>query len=953
MLLTRRSSVCVWLFLAVLASTLSLSAQIAPGSAAAALQPIAQANRVSAKANLAAQVRLTGHIPSWATAERQTATAVDLSTPSHVSLVLRRDAAVEAAFEKLISDQQNPSSPLYHHWLTPQQVGDLYGPTQSDLDAIISWATSQGLTLVSVQPNRVRIDFTGSLAVIANAFHTSFANFNLGDRTRLSAISEPSIPLAFSTVIQAVHGLTEVHYEPQSKVSLHQMPAAGLQPEVGFGSSGNFILPNDFAVIYDIASVYSGGNKGATIGSNAQHVAIIGRSRVSAADISNYETLAGLPTNQPNVVLAGADPGSSNVADAQEATLDVDRVIGTAPGVQADLVISADTSTQDGIDIAIDYNINTLHDPIMTISFGSCEAANGQKNTVALNAAFQTAMAEGIATFISSGDNGAAGCDTSFAAAPTSQSASINALCASGYVTCVGGTEFNDTVNPSTYWSSTNSSSGDESALSYIPEGAWNESTIYNSSGVATGYQVAAGSGGESVYISKPSWQTGTGVPSGTFRYVPDVSFSAADHDGYLACFAANGGSCVATSTGTQYAVFSGTSATAPAMAGIAALLNTKLGSPQGNISPLLYSIAASSPSAFHDATVATSGVTNCTTTTPSMCNNSTPGPTTLTGGLAGYELTTGYDEATGLGSLDVAKFLTAAATTTTTPVATTLALTTVSPNPANVNQSVTLTATLTPSSTSAGAATGTVQFSSNGSAIDSPVTISSNVATLTQSFATAGTYSITAVYSGDTNYASSTASAVSLVVNPVVTGSFTLSASPTTMTLAPGATTGNTDTITVTSTNGFTGTVALTCSVVFTGSGTASQPPTCPSPASVALTASGKGTSVITINTQVETVCGVPVSQTFAPATGIFLAGLSLLLWPLRKRKTWRALAMVVLVAGSLTWITGCGGNKTSGGGATCNVATPATTPGTYTVTITGTSGTTTAKTTFTLTVS
>ncbi|HEY1745018.1 MAG TPA: protease pro-enzyme activation domain-containing protein [Granulicella sp.] len=955
MSIVRRSGVRSWLFLAALVSTLSLplSGQTAQSSAVAALRPIAQANRVAAQANLVTQVRLTGHIPGWATAERQTATAVDLSAPTHVSLLLRRDAAVEAAFEQLLADQQNPSSPLYHHWLTPQQVGDLYGPTQSDLDAITSWATSQGLTLVSVQPNRVKVDFTGSIAVIANAFHTSFANFNLGGRTRLSAISEPSIPLALSSVIQSVHGLTEVHYEPQSKISLHQLPAAGLQPQVSLGSSGNFILPNDFAVIYDIASVYSGGNTGATIGSNVQRIAIIDRSRVSTADITNYETLAGLPTNQPNVVLAGADPGSSNVADAQEATLDVDRVIGTAPGVQADLVISADTSTQDGVDIAIDYNINTLRDPIMTISFGSCEAANGQANTAALNSAFQTALAVGIATFVSAGDNGAAGCDNSFVAAPTSQSVSINSLCASGYVTCVGGTEFNDAANPSTYWSSKNSGSGNESALSYIPEGAWNESTVYNSSGVVVGYQVAAGSGGESIYISKPSWQTGTGVPSGAFRYVPDVSFSAADHDGYLACFAAAGESCVATSSGTSYALFSGTSATAPSMAGIAALLNTKLGSAQGNLNPLLYSVATSTPSAFHDATVATSGVTNCNTATPSICNNSTPGPTTLTGGLAGYQLTAGYDEATGLGSLDVAKFLAAAATPTTTPVSTTLAVTTVSPNPASVNQSITLTATLTPSSTTAGAATGTVQFSANGSAIGSPVTISSNVATLPQAFTTAGTYSITAVYSGDTNYATSTAAAVSLVVNPVVTGSFTLTPSPTTMTLAPGATSSNTDTITLASINGFAGTVSLTCIITFTGSGTASLPPTCsPSSASVTLAANGKGSSTFTIVTQASTSGCTTASLSYRGPVGMMLAGILLLVLPIRRRKAVRALTMVLLLTGGLALTSGCG--KSSSGGTVCpTYVTAGTTPGTYTVTVTGTSGSTTQTTTFTLTIS
>lgn len=205
-----------------------LEAQTAANSAAAALQPMAQANRVSAQASLSQQTKLTGHIPAWATAARQTATPVDLSAPMNISLVLRRDPSVEAAFEKLLADQQNPASPHYHQWLTPQQIGTLYGPTQSDLDAITSWATGQGLKLVSVQPNRVIVALTGSTAAVASVFRTSFANFDLGSETRFSAISEPSIPVAFSAVIQSVHGLTQARYVPQSKASVGQLPAAGL-----------------------------------------------------------------------------------------------------------------------------------------------------------------------------------------------------------------------------------------------------------------------------------------------------------------------------------------------------------------------------------------------------------------------------------------------------------------------------------------------------------------------------------------------------------------------------------------------------------------------------------------------------------------------------------------------------------------------------------------------------
>jgi len=812
-------------------------AQVPAASPIAALRPAAQADRIAPSANLGSQTQLTGHIPAWATVDRQTATSVDLATPVHISLVLRRAPAVEAALDQLLTAQQTPGSPFYHQWLTPEQIGALYGPTPSDLSAITSWATAQGLTLAAIQPNRIILEFTGSLATVASAFHTSFANFNLAGQSRLSAIAEPSVPSAFTPVIQSIHGLSQPHSVPQSNMTLRPIPAAGQQPYVTFSDGSHLILPNDFAVLYDIASVYNGGNKGATIGSQAQHIAIIGRSRVAAADITNYETDAALPSIQPNVILAGNDPGSSNVDDAGEATLDVERVIGTAPGAVPDLVIAADTKTDDGVDIATAYNINTQRDPIMTISFGSCEAANGVQETDFLNSEFQTAAGEGISTFVSAGDSGAASCDTSFTTAPSTQSRGISALCASTYVTCVGGTEFNDTANPSLYWSATNAS-GLESALQYIPEGAWNEPTTVNGNN-QTVLQIAAGGGGASIYIAKPSWQSVVGVPADGARDVPDVAFTSADHDGYMGCFAAGGGDCV-----KFVSVFSGTSAAAPSMAAIAALLNTKAGAAQGNLNPLLYSVATATPSAFHDVTIASSGVTNCTTATPSMCNNSTPGPSTLTGGLAGFAVTTGYDQATGLGSLDVAKFLNAAVVSAVT---TSLSVT-ATPNPAVTNQTVTLTATLTPG-TSSSTPTGTVQFYANNSAIGSAITLSSNIATTNYSFPTSGTYAITAIYSGDTHFATSTAAAVSLVVN---TPAFTVTPATITYNLVSGATTGNTDALTIVSTGTFAGTVTLSC-VVTSVSGTAAG--TCSlTPPTVTLTSGSTSASTLRITTTVGT---------------------------------------------------------------------------------------------------
>jgi pseudomonalisin len=820
-----------------------MSAQSGPGTMAA-LQPTQQADRVHRDADFSTLAPLTQRLPGWAKVG-SSAQATDLGATIEVSVLLSREASAQAAFDQMLANQENPNSAFYHKWLTAEQVGALYGPTANDLSAVTSWLASQGLKVDSVSPNGLIVRASGSMAAVGGAFHTSFGMFDLDGRQRLSATTAPLIPAALGTIIRSVHGLTQTQYQPQSRSLLRRLPA-GMKPQVDLGSGLYAVLPNDFSVIYDIASVYAGGNQGAKIGTKAQRIAIIGKSRIVASDISNYENLAGLPSEQPTVVLAGTDPGiatGSNVGYASEATLDVDRVIGTAPGAQADLLISADTNTNDGVDIAIAYNINTLRDPVMSISFGSCEAQNGSAETDYLNSQFETAASEGISTFVSSDDSGVAGCDTPFSpvtAAETPQVASINVLCSSGYVTCVGGTEFNDEVTPSLYWASSNANNGYESALSYIPEGAWNESSTVNSSG-ATVYQVAAGGGGVSSYIAKPSWQTGAGVLADGFRDVPDVSFTAADHDGYLGCFAAGGGSCVSSPSGTQITVFSGTSAAAPGMAGIAALLNTQMGEAQGNINPLLYRLAGSTPGAFHDVTLASSGASGCVAASPSMCNNSTPGVGTLTGGLAGYLVGVGYDRATGLGSLDVGNFLAAA---------------------------------------------------SGGS-----------------------------VGGGGT------------------TGSFTLTASPAMVSVTPVANTTTTSTWALTgqSMSGFAGTVVLSCSVT----PVTAQPPTCAvSPVTLNLAEGGTGTATISVTSAgpYNNCLTNSAANGTKSLGGAALAGLLVLLIPVRRRKLLRGVVLVGVLGLGLGLLSGCAAGVT----VVCsNVESAGTTAGTYTVTVTGTSGT------------
>jgi subtilase family serine protease len=180
----------------------------------------------------------------------------------------------------------------------------------------------------------------------------------------------------------------------------------------------------------------------------------------------------------------------------------------------------------------------------------------------------------------------------------------------------VGGTEFADS-NSSLYWSGSNVAGTESSALSYIPEVAWNES------GAEAGLWSTGG--GASLIYTKPAWQLGTGVPRDGKRDVPDVSLTAASHDGYL--IYQNGG----------LYVVGGTSAASPSFAGLMALIVQNSRSRQGNPNPVLYSLAAKQraggAAVFHDITIG---------------NNSVPGQT-------GFNAAEGYDRATGLGSVNAA----------------------------------------------------------------------------------------------------------------------------------------------------------------------------------------------------------------------------------------------------------------------------------------------------------
>ncbi len=822
----------------------AIDSLVTVGLFAACAAAFAQApERIAQSVNLARLQVLADHHPLWANAHDDAGVAPADLQLNQLELVLKRSPEQERAFQQLLADQQNPASPNFHHWLTPQQVGERYGLSDHDLAALRAWLESQGLNVNWVAPGRDFIGFGGSTADVARAFHTQMHYYNVAGKRRLSVASDPMIPAALAPAIAAVRGLYDIQDRPAHLVSQEQ--------STEFSEGGNrFLAPGDFATIYDLPANLSGA--GVTIG-------IVGWSFVDFTDLDHFRQFTGSSFADPSEVVpaafGGVNPGTpytapqscSNCMSGQsEATLDVTRAGSVAQDANLLLVASSPSGANDGIGAAAQYLIQTTPVPaqIVNISFSDCESDAGPSGVSYWDHLFEQAAAEGISVFVSSGDSGAAGCDVSFATPPASPGAiSPNYLCASSYATCVGGTDFNDATNADEYWSGANGSRLG-SALSYIPEGAWNEPLTPSST-----TQAAASGGGVSNYIAIPSWQKGTvGVPAANAgRYTPDLAFSASCREAYFGCLAAAGGSCVEDASGNYtFVTFCGTSTAAPGMAGIAALLDQAMGGQaQGDLNPRFYAMQSATPSVFHDITLASSGVSGCSLTVPSLCNNSMAAPGGLNGGQAGYLVGTGYDEVTGLGSLDVRAWIEG--------------------------------------------------FSASQPATSNPQ-------------------------------------------NP----SFNVTGTP--VTVISGASSGNTSTITVTPLAGFTGTVILAANITSKPAGAQNLPALSFGRAeSVTLSSANPATATLTVSTTPQNEVSAPASR--APLFGLQTEAGSalaciLLLWVPGWRR-WRNLtaAMVLLVTLAMA-TTGCAASLHN---AVAGVETATgTTAGSYTITVTATSGTT-----------
>lgn len=744
------------------------------------------------------------------------------------AITFRLSAAQQSELDQLLREQQDPKSPNYHRWITPDQYAVRFGMSPNDLAKVSSWLQSQGLNVNSISRNRNEIAFSGSVGQVEYAFKTEIHNYTIRGEQHFANAMDVSLPAAFSQLVLGVRGLDSFAPKP------HLQPA----PRVTSNISGNhFLAPGDFWTIYNVPhTTYTGAG---------QSIAIIGQTTINTADLDAFRTNSGLPltsaTNFQQVQVGGTATLCSG--DQGEADLDLEWANGVAPQAKIIYVFAGVESggtcnnRSNNVFNALQNAITNNRAPIISISYGNCEANLGSF-VMTLQQWAQEANAQGQTISGPAGDQGAADCESATATTAT-HGLAVDVPAAIPEVTGVGGSEFtgdssqcpNNSCPASgspadpPYWNGSSSLTSGASALTYIPEMTWNDTS--------GGSPLSATGGGASTVFGKPSWQTGTGVPADGKRDVPDIALNASPaHDPYLTC---GPGDCTNgfRDSSNNFAAVGGTSAGAPTFAGILALINEATSSNGlGNVNPMLYSLAAnnSSNNAFHDVTSGnnkvpcTAGTTNCPSGTTSI----------------GFSAGAGYDETTGLGSLNVANLISA-----------------------------------------------------------------------WMGVAPSADFSITG--------------ANSTVTSPGGTG---------------------TSTVTITAMNGFTGTVTLTCSP----SSSSAQITCSLNPTSLDMsTGTTNGTKTATLS--MVTVADLQVPNPwerrgtwFAATGGLFAA---VLLGGVPSRRRWLGIVGLFIVVAVLTGVA-CGG----GGGSSTQQKSQGTPAGSYTVTVTATSGSTTHTTTVNLTV-
>jgi subtilase family serine protease len=222
-------------------------------------------------------------------------------------LLLKGSTEQEVALDELLRQQQDATSSQYHRWLTPAEFGDRFGASPEDTAAIMDWLKSHGFSVSGATNGRRQIEFGGTARQVEQTFQTEIHNYDLRGESYTANATDIAIPTAIAPVVAGI-------------VALHNFPVKTRPPvkaAANFTDGSHGVSPYDFATLYNVLPLWNSQGVDGT----GQSIAVVAQSNINVGDISAFRTQFGLPANNPQVILTGADPGLVK-GDQDEATLD-------------------------------------------------------------------------------------------------------------------------------------------------------------------------------------------------------------------------------------------------------------------------------------------------------------------------------------------------------------------------------------------------------------------------------------------------------------------------------------------------------------------------------------------------------------------------------------------------------------------------------------------------------
>ena len=545
----------------------------------------------SARAQL---VPLTGTVPP-------NLSDIEAPGPASPAMQLKMKIYFKIRNQQLFEARADPDSPEYRRKMSAQDEGAMFGPLQSDIDAVSSWLASEGFEVgvVSKHPPAYMY-FTGTVEQAERAFHVSIVSSP--DGHNFANTQDPLIPAKFGEAIQTVFGLSD-------------LAGGGHGTLFNVPNQGNVLAfaPADLYASYGITPLHQAGFKGA-----GDCMALVETSDFLDAAVTSFDNAFGVTpasiTIPRRVPTGQINPGINS--EEVEALIDVEWAHAVAPDSPIRAYIGNDPtnpvllSPVDAIQLAATDNVCS----VISVSFNVCQAP--PSFFTAFNSAVSLALSHGQSVFIQTGDFGAAGpgaVNPATHACIAGNTQTINEMAGNTSVTAVGGSQFTPTYDPTT-----------NVQKEFVAESAWNQGSVGQG---ATG-------GGPSAVYPRPTYQVGPGVPNDNVRHAPDVSMPSGvgDVPGFFIGNDISG-------QGVIDCCFGGTSISTPIWAAIAKLAEQRKGAFLGNPNQEIYLLGGLGLSGgFHDVVTGNNNF------------NNVPG---FSAGLA-------YDQTTGWGSADVTTFVNA-----------------------------------------------------------------------------------------------------------------------------------------------------------------------------------------------------------------------------------------------------------------------------------------------------